>query len=138
MYRQIKVYPEDKVYQKIIWRETFNESLKIYELNRVTFGTASATYLATRTLHQLADDERDSHPLALAALKRSFYVDDLLTGVQSLQDAIKLRDELINLLHFPSDSRNEHMTIDQTTIKTLRLYWDPQPDSIVYTVKLPT
>ena len=98
MYRQIKVYPEDKVYQKIIWRETPNESLKIYELNRVTFGTASAPYLATRTLHQLADDERDSHPLASAALKRDFYVDDLLTGAQSLQDAIKLRDELINLL----------------------------------------
>ena len=98
MYRQVKVYPEDRAYQKIIWRETPNEPLKIYELNRVTFGTSSTPYLATRTLHQLADDEHDSHPLASATLRRDFYVDDLLIGAQSLQDAFNLCNELILLL----------------------------------------
>ena len=48
MYRQIKVYPEDIVYHKIIWRENRNEPIKTYDLNRITFGTASATFLATR------------------------------------------------------------------------------------------
>ena len=98
MYRQIKVYDTNNAYQKILWRNNSNEPIKTYSINRVTFGTASASFLATRTLHQLAKDEYDSYPSASRILKRDFYVDDLLTGAQSLEEAISLRNDLIKLL----------------------------------------
>lgn len=99
MYRQIKVYPEDSANQKIIWRKSPNEPIKTYDLNRVTFETAFAPYLATLTLHQPSYDERDSYPITSAVLERHFYVDDLLTGAQSLQELCTLRNEIIQLLH---------------------------------------
>ncbi|XP_033360794.1 uncharacterized protein LOC117239402 [Bombus vosnesenskii] len=80
MYRQINIHPEDRSYHKILWRENINDPIKTYKLNTVTYGTASAPYLAIRTLQQLAQDEEQNYPIGARALKGDFYVDDLLTG----------------------------------------------------------
>lgn len=71
----------------------------IYKLNTVTYGTASAPYLATRVLSQLASVEEKSFPVASQILKRDFYVDDVLTGAKTYEQSLALRDELIDLLH---------------------------------------
>ncbi|XP_033218219.1 uncharacterized protein LOC117173687 [Belonocnema kinseyi] len=99
MYRQIRVAQDNSLFQKILWRPDPSEPIKIYSLNRVTFGTACAPFLAIRTLHKLADDERESYPIASAILKRDFYVDDLLTGAHTLQEALELRNNLSTLLN---------------------------------------
>ena len=157
MYRQVRVAQEDSKFQKIIWRFNPNESIKTYSLNTVTFGTACAPFLAIRTLHKLAEDECESHPTASQVLKRDFYVDDLLTGAQTLQEALKLRNDLINLLQkggfnlrkwasnhpslrheFSNDRSSAHLSLDPTeTVKTLGLYWDSVTDSFLYSVNLP-
>ncbi|XP_076384394.1 uncharacterized protein LOC143263022 [Megalopta genalis] len=56
MYRQFLVRPEDRRYQRILWRDTDN-CVKTYELNTVTFGLSAAPYLAIRCLQQVAQDE---------------------------------------------------------------------------------
>ena len=158
MYRQIRVAQEDSLSQKILWRQDPSEPIKIYSLNRVTFGTACAPFLAIRTLHKLADDKHKAHPIASAILKRDFYVDDLLTGAHTLQDALELRNELITLLNkggfnlrkwasnhptlsgeFSDETSNTYRSLDPTdTIKTLGIHWDAKTDSILYTVNLPS
>ncbi|XP_055922135.1 uncharacterized protein LOC129953210 [Eupeodes corollae] len=65
MYRQIWVTPDDSMYQLVLWRDVEGGEVKAYRLNTVTFGTASAPYLAIRMLQQLASDERDDFPLAI-------------------------------------------------------------------------
>ncbi|XP_043476349.1 uncharacterized protein LOC122507611 [Leptopilina heterotoma] len=157
MYRQVKVHPSDSIYQRILWRNNPNEPIKIYELNRVTFGTACAPFLATRTLLQLAEDERESFPVASHTLKRDFYVDDLVTGAESYEKALSLRNNLMELLKkggfnlrkwgsndsrltrdFPGNPTITHMSLDPSdTIKTLGVYWDSKTDSITYTVNIP-
>ena len=132
------------------------QPIKIYCLNRVTFGTACAPFLAIRTLFQLADDEGESHPIAANILKRDLYVDDLMSGAQSYEDARYLRDDLIKLSRkggfilrkwvsnhpqlgseFSPEDSNVHMSLNPSeTVKTLGLYWDPKSDSILYTVNL--
>ncbi|XP_076765058.1 uncharacterized protein LOC143432170 [Xylocopa sonorina] len=57
MYRQVLIDPEDSKYQKIVWRLNPSESLRSYALNTVTYGTASAPYLAVRCLWKLAEDD---------------------------------------------------------------------------------
>ena len=156
MYRQIRVDTQDTAFQKILWRENPTEPIKIYALNRVTFGTACAPFLAIRTLHQLADDEGDFYPTASKILKRDFYVDDLLTGAQTFEEARALRDDLINLLgkggfnlrkwasnhpqlcgEFSEEASGSHMSLDLSEIiKTLGLHWDAKTDTILYTVRL--
>ena len=57
MYRQIEVHPDDRDYQRIVWRNSPEDSIQDYRLTTVTYGTASAPFSATRCLKQLALDE---------------------------------------------------------------------------------
>ncbi|XP_043479886.1 uncharacterized protein LOC122509722 [Leptopilina heterotoma] len=155
MYRQIQVDIEDANYQKILWRSNPTEPIKIYKLKTVTYGTASAPFLGTRVLKQLAIDEGDAFPLAAKVLKRDFFVDDMHTGASTYQEALELRNELIeltkkggfNLRKWASnDSRliNDMTETSETelmslhsidTIKTLGIFWNPKDDTILYSVK---
>lgn len=155
MYRQILIDPTERHFQKILWRENSNDPPKTYHLNTVTYGTASAPFLAIRTLHKLADDEQRNFPLASKIVKRDFYVDDLLTGSDTFENAIKLRDDINSLLRLggfklrkwsSNDSRLVSMINNDTInlelfkdptqhIKTLGIQWNPQYDTISYSLK---
>ena len=96
MYRQFLVRPEDRKYQKILWRSASGET-ETYQLNTVTFGLSAAPYLAIRCLKQLAEDEDHRFPHAAQVLQRDFYVDDALTGADTKDEACALRTELAKL-----------------------------------------
>jgi hypothetical protein len=98
MYRQIWVDPRDTAFQRILWRDDVRKSVNIYELKTVTYGTASAPYLATKCLQQLAIDEQHNFPLASPVILKDFYVDDLLTGTNTISNSIELRNQLISAL----------------------------------------
>jgi hypothetical protein len=98
MYRQIWVDPRDTAFQRIFWRDDVRKSVNIYELKTVTYGTASAPYLATKCLQQLAIDEQHNFPLASPVILKDFYVDDLLTGTNTISNSIELRNQLISAL----------------------------------------
>lgn len=46
MYRQIQVGEDDRTFQRIFWRPEPSDKLKCYELTTVSYGTASAAFLA--------------------------------------------------------------------------------------------
>lgn len=108
MYRQFLIRKEDRKCQRILWTSS-DGKLATFELNTVTFGLSPAPYLATRCLQQLAGDEGHRYQQAANILKRYMYVDDLLTGAATLEEAVKLRDEFINFLN--TTSRFEHPTM---------------------------
>ncbi|GFV42128.1 integrase catalytic domain-containing protein [Trichonephila clavipes] len=64
MFRQIRISSEGTNWQRILWRDNPKETVKEYRLTTVTYGTSCAPYLSTRTLTQLAFDERERYPLA--------------------------------------------------------------------------
>ncbi|GFT42656.1 uncharacterized protein NPIL_121431 [Nephila pilipes] len=64
MFRQIEINPEERLFQKILWKQGPNEPIQIYKLKTVTYGTTPACYLSTRVLKQLAIDEEDNFPNA--------------------------------------------------------------------------
>ncbi|XP_063972052.1 uncharacterized protein LOC135159920 [Diachasmimorpha longicaudata] len=152
LYRQVLIRPEDTIYQRILWRE--NNEITTYELQTVTFGQSSAPYLAVRCVQQLADDEQERYPTASTVLKKDLYVDDLLTGTTTLEEALLLRDEMVsrleaggfNLRQCATNSPQvlqglsestvnlQRLGGDDSTHKTLGIHWDSQKDSIVYTV----
>ncbi|XP_055590912.1 uncharacterized protein LOC129742994 [Uranotaenia lowii] len=98
MYRQILVHPKDTALQRIYWRFHPEEPISTYELQTVTYGLTPSSFLATRTLHQLALDEGENYPLGSTALKNDFYMDDYIGGAQTLEDAIETRCQLDNLM----------------------------------------
>ncbi|XP_045473996.1 uncharacterized protein LOC123680245 [Harmonia axyridis] len=161
MYRQILIRPEQRDYQRIIWRFSKREPLQYYRLNTVTYGVSSAPYLALRTLHQLASDDGLRFPTARQVLLNEIYVDDILTGCSSESEALELRKQVQDLLMaggfelrkwatnhlplldgIPSDHRRESSSIDpllldrEPSLKILGLGWNPASDHFFYSVRL--
>ncbi|XP_055922945.1 uncharacterized protein LOC129953645 [Eupeodes corollae] len=98
MFRQILVSPKDANYQRIIWRSSAEEPLKHFKLLTVTYGTSAAPFLSVRTLKQLALDYEKTYPRASNVILNDFYVDDVFTGADSIDDIIYLQKELVEIL----------------------------------------
>ena len=151
MYRQILIDDADANYQRIVWRSHETDEIKEYKLRTVTYGTSSAPYLAIRTLHQLAEDEQDKFPKAAAIIKTDFYVDDLMSGCSSEEEAINVSKQLMILLQkggfelrkWTSNNRRFLETIPpeyrehsesheigmENAIKALGITWNPNTDN---------
>ncbi|XP_073954835.1 uncharacterized protein [Choristoneura fumiferana] len=159
MYRQVKVTQGDADYQRILWRDNSQEELKHMRLLRVTFGTASAPYLAVRALHQVAHDEGEKLSLAAERVLNHFYVDDLLTGCESVEEGKQIYKDLIQLLRkggfelqkwssnseqlmqeFNEDNKQTEGSVQlkiDTVMKILGLTWNRSTDEFEYSVQLP-
>jgi len=98
IYRQINVHQQDRDLQRILWRYSSDETTQEYNLTTVTYGTSSAPYLTTRCLKKRADDNKCQHPRAAHILSNDFYVDDLLSGTSTIEDAINVEQEISTLL----------------------------------------
>lgn len=97
MYRMILVCPEHCPLQNILWRKPHG-ILQCLQLQTVTSGLKSSSFLATRCLVELAHTEGKKFPKAARALLNNTYVDDVLAGDDTLEETIKLTKELISLL----------------------------------------
>ncbi|XP_062538341.1 uncharacterized protein LOC134206628 [Armigeres subalbatus] len=154
MYRQILITPEHQHYQRIFWREQVSDPLRVLELDTVTYGTASAPYQATRCLAQLAEEERDEYPIAARIITREVYMDDMLSGAETVSEAIEAQRQLKQLLarggfpihkwcsnsleflqQVPPEERETQVSKTEyeanKTIKVLGLLWDPDADTLL-------
>ncbi|XP_045458141.1 uncharacterized protein LOC123668452 [Melitaea cinxia] len=98
MYRQIKVHEEDTDFQRLLWIDAESQEVKDYKLLRVTFGTASAPFLAVRTLQQIAIDEGHKYSLAAEKVRSNFYMDDLMCGCETVTEGIEIYKQMKGLL----------------------------------------
>lgn len=67
-----------------------------YSLNTVTYGTASAPYLATKSLVTLADTTSDER--VKQSIQNYFYVDDYLSDGDSIIEVVQLAHKEISIL----------------------------------------
>ena len=98
MFRQTIIHPDDRRYQLILWRESPESPIVVYELNTNTYGLKSSPFVAIRSLWELAEQERLNFPRASIILKEDLYVDDICTGADTVSEALMLRDELIEIM----------------------------------------
>jgi hypothetical protein len=155
MFRQILMQESHRDYQRILWRDDQSKPLEMYRLKTVTYGTACAPFLAVRSLQQLAHENIQNYPLASKIILRDFYMDDLLTGTNSLNEAIQIRDEITSILKgggfqlckwasncaellpksTDSSEISKFITLDlQADTKTLGLLWNCATDKLKYNI----
>lgn len=158
MYRQILVSEEDAEFQRILWRPSAVGPVRDYRLKTVTYGVSAAPFQALRTIAQLASDAAAWYPAGSAVLARDIYVDDVVTGADSVDSARSLQMELTKILssggfhlrkwtsnssefleNLPSSDlysqdfiRFEEMS--DISLKILGLLWQPQSDSFRFRV----
>lgn len=152
MYRQIMINEEQRQWQMILWRENSNEPLQYLKLNTVTYGTASAPFLSTRCLYQLAQECADKK--IGKVIENDFYVDDLLTGAESESELEKICKSVVDYLgnsgfnlrkfrtnsnmNFQRDFLNENQLLSDSkaTTGTLGLTWSPSMDKFLFPVNV--
>ncbi|XP_062713178.1 uncharacterized protein LOC134290149 [Aedes albopictus] len=154
MYRQVLVSEQDQPLTRIVWRDHPDLPLKIYQLLTVTYGTSCAPFLAIRVLQKLADDEEQRFPLAARALRRDFYVDNLLTGSNDTSSLAATCKQLIAMLAsaglplrqwssnnqtvlnaIPPELRETETLLDldhEASVTTLGLRWEPATDFLSF------
>lgn len=156
MYRQVLVNPEQRNLQQILWRDNPEQELKTYALNTLTYGTTSAPFLAIRCLQQLASDIEDINPAIAEIIKKDFYVDDLLTGADTIGDAMAICEQMNAVLqsgcfHLRKWLSNEPVALqsvesrDNSTnvlefdadskSKMLGLIWCFRLDNLIYNIR---
>lgn len=154
MYRQVLQAQSDHRFLRIFWREDPSLPLRVLELCTVTYGTASAPFQATRCLLQLAEEDGADFPIATRIVKEETYMDDALSGADSVEDAIEAQQQLKQLLgqggfpihkwcsnsteflqHIPAEDREQKVTQAEQcaneTIKVLGLVWNPTKDVLL-------
>lgn len=154
MYRQVKVIEDDQLYQYILWRENKSDPIKEYKLTTVTYGTASAPFLAIKSLFYIADCCSEENTLIKDIIKSDFYMDDLMTGADTISQCKKIQHDLTKQLmkfgfhlrkwlsnekevtsNIDNSDENELIIIkDDESVKTLGLQWDPNSDSFVFNI----
>ncbi|XP_055308300.1 uncharacterized protein LOC129572379, partial [Sitodiplosis mosellana] len=158
MYRQVSLAPEDRKYQKILWRFSKEEPIQTYEINCVMFGSKSAPFLAINATFYLADCEKDNFPRAAECVKTCLYVDDCMSGSHSVKSAIELQRELNGLfksghMHLRKWASNNESALEgipaedraisssltlktSETVKTLGMKWTPASDLLNFTIDM--
>lgn len=156
MYRQILIHKTERSFQRILWRENSSDNLDIFELNTVTYGTASAPYLSVKCLKKLASDNCEKYPLSSKIIHNDFYIDDLITGSNSKDELLKIQKEVSLILNSAGFQLRKWLSNDLNLLqaidsykdldcnvlqvgedegnKTLGLLWKPVSDTINYSV----
>lgn len=98
MYRQILIHESQTSQQTILWREDASDEVEAFELVTVTYGTKPASFLAVRCLQQLAEIEEENFPVVAEVIRRDFYMDDLLTGANTVHELTQLKKKITELL----------------------------------------
>ncbi|XP_061727729.1 uncharacterized protein LOC133532886 [Cydia pomonella] len=165
MYRMVRVDEEDADFQRIVWRDDSRNKIKDYKLLTVTFGTASAPYLAVKALNQVAYDHMDKYPMAAPRVHKEFYMDDLMTGSETIEEGLHLYKEMKGLLneggfllqkwasnklelldlinkreyeHIANEEEKNNLELKTDNVtKILGLTWNRNEDVFQYSVNLP-
>lgn len=151
------MHEDDTKYQRSVWRKNPVDPLRTYDLTMVTYSTASAPFAATRTLNQLATDEGSRFPLAAMIVVQDFYVDDVLSGCDTVNEMKTVAEQLTQLLQsggfqlhkwcsnssellesIPDELREKHVPLEisraNDVIKTLGLLWNPSSDELAFRI----
>lgn len=155
MYRMVNIRPEQQMLQQILWRFEPHEQLRQYKLHTVTYGTASAPYLATRCLTHLGNECSDKS--VSEVILHDFYVDDLVTGAATESELIEtckgvivqLESGKFHLRKFHSNSAQvvteivgENSSDELLNLcnneysKTLGLLWSSKEDNLLFSVNI--
>ncbi|XP_062704650.1 uncharacterized protein LOC134286956 [Aedes albopictus] len=161
MYRQVRVHNDDTGLQRIFFRFSPDEPVKVFESSTVTYGLTPSSFLAIRALHQLAVDEGNEYPEAANAIVYDFYVDDYIGGAPSIDEAIQLQTDLDCLMKkggfslrkwcsnrpevlaaIPPDQLGTNLSISfeispDEKVKTLGITWEPGTDQLRFIFDAP-
>ena len=148
---QISLTAEDRDVTRFLWREDgkMTNPLKVYRFTRVPFGLTSSPFLLHATIIHHLNKYKDKYPLTVSKLLEAFYVDDMLTGAETEEEAVQLVEEgdlimkeaNMELTKWNTNSSylfdiiktlNADLPSKETSFKLLGLMWNKNSDEFTY------
>ena len=100
MFAQVIMAKEDRKYHRFLWRGLdLTRPPEVHEAVRLMFG--ASPYMAQYVLRQHAKDHQEEYPTAVAIILLQMHMDDVLTSLETDDETLKVRDQLIDLLGKP-------------------------------------
>ena len=94
MYRAVELIDSDHDLHRFVWRSSPEGDLRDYRMTRVTFGVSASSFAVNMSVRQNAIQLAMKLPEVIKVVKSSFYVDDGLTGADTIDDAVSLQQQL--------------------------------------------
>ena len=159
MYLQVHVQPQDRPVQRFLWRNLEDIEPQVYEFSRVVFGVNASPYLAQYVARYNADRYKEQFPRAAETVKESTYMDDSMDSALTVDEAIKLYHELVDLWKkagmkarkwisnsaevlkvIPSEECVKSLNLDagvMPMVKTLGVSWKSDTDCFTFEINPP-
>ena len=126
----ISVAPKDRDVLRFLWFDNvFKENPDIVKLRftRVVFGVSSSPFLLNATVKHHLDKYLPSHPDLVKVLTRSMYVDDVVFGADTEEDAYALFKNSKEVLGHGSFNLRKFVTNSPTLQEAIRIEESTQP-----------
>lgn len=88
MFLMIKLHPDNRDLLRFFWEDQVDRSLKIYRFTVLPFGLSCSPYLAKATVQHHVSTYKEKYPHIVEEIITNTYMDDLLTGAQSVEEAV--------------------------------------------------
>ena len=95
---QIRVRKNKRDALKFHWRTSEDNNVEVYRFTRALFGLAPSPFLLNGVLEAHLDLWEEERPEAVAELRRSMYVEDLVSGGHTVQQAQRNKEQSTEIL----------------------------------------
>ncbi len=95
---QIRIRENERDALGFHWRTSEDNEVEIYRFTRALFGLAPSPFLLNGVLEAHLDLWEEERPEAVAELRKSLYVDDLVSGGQTVQQAQRNKEQSTEIL----------------------------------------
>ena len=90
MYRQVALDESDRDFYRILWRDYVTDEIRELRMTHVTYGFASSSYRSTPAPQEIGENH-GPNPTTMKVILNDFWVDDLLSGAHTLEEACMLQ-----------------------------------------------
>lgn len=158
MYLQIEIDKSHRDFLRFLWVNEQGETI-CFRMKRLTFGIADSAFLATQVCRQHAEKYRNQFPEAAERIVNHRWVDDLVTGTDSLDEAKELVSQISSIMSYcamdftkwlsssdevmeviPPEKRGDGKMVltestetfaeDRSLKSALGVHWDPRADTL--------
>ena len=92
MYHQLTLTLKDRPLHRFIWMNLDqNKEPEVYECLRYVFGRCYCPFCAQYVWQKHADDHKAEYPLVAEVVNNSWYMDDLMPSVETVEAAREMR-----------------------------------------------
>ena len=122
MFHQCFVLPTDQRFLRFLWwpNGDITKEAQVYAMKVHLFGGKSSPSVVNFCMRKIADDnEADFSEEAIDTLRRSFYMDDMIRSVDSVDAATKLIPDMMSLLERGGFKLGKFMSTHREVIDTV-------------------